>query len=62
VLIYTLNLVFYSFFTYSGYKRREWILIFVCEEREIIISRKFNILMKCDVKINNLMWVILKSA
>lgn len=46
---------------YPGYKRREWILVFVCGERETIILRKFNILIKCDVKINNLMWVVLKS-
>ena len=50
--LFILHLVFYLyFFMYPEDKGRKWMIIIVCEEREIIKkNKKKNYIIKCSVK------------
>ena len=38
--LFTLHMVFYSFFMYPEVERRKWMVVIVCDERETFFFKK----------------------
>ena len=40
--LFTLHIVFYSFFMYPEVERRKWMMVIICDEKETIKTIKKN--------------------